>query len=268
MPTTERADCRLKWDIQGDGPPLVLAAGLGGTASWWHRNIPALARHFTVLSFDQRGTRSLVPVASVEQMTADVISILGDARFERVAFLGHSTGGAIGVATALDYPNRLSSLVVYASTTCGDPYRSRILGLRSDLLKSQGARAYAWYTALLLYPPYWINATAERLDEMEAAAASQLGNVEVQTSRIQAILNFDRRSHLNLNRLALPTMVLCCADDILTPAYFSREYAELLPQAELVLVSRGGHAYAQTEPDEFNRRVRDFLSESRWVRGR
>jgi aminoacrylate hydrolase len=111
MPTTERDDCRLKWDIQGDGPPLVLAAGLGGTASWWHRNIPALARHFTVLSFDQRGTgrSSHVPVASVEQMSADVISILDDAVFERVAFLGHSTGGAIGVATALDYPNRLSS---------------------------------------------------------------------------------------------------------------------------------------------------------------
>jgi aminoacrylate hydrolase len=125
------------------------------------------------------------------------------------------------------------------------------------LLKSLGARAYARYTTLLLYPSYWINANAERLDEMEAAAASQLGNVEVQTSRLQAILNFDRRSHLN--RLALPTMVLCCADDILTPAYFSREYAELIPQAELVLVSRGGHAYAQTEPDEFNRRVRDFF---------
>jgi aminoacrylate hydrolase len=42
-------------------------------------------------------------------MSADVISILDDAGFERVAFLGHSTGGAIGVATALDYPNRLSS---------------------------------------------------------------------------------------------------------------------------------------------------------------
>jgi pimeloyl-ACP methyl ester carboxylesterase len=40
--------------------------------------------------------------------------------------------------------------------------------------------------------------------------------------------------------------------------------AELIPQAELVLVPRGGHAYAQTEPDEFNRRVHDFFLSQAW----
>ena len=40
--------------------------------------------------------------------------------------------------------------------------------------------------------------------------------------------------------------------------------AELIPQAELVLVPGGGHAYAQTEPDEFNRRVHDFLLSHAW----
>jgi len=163
----------------------------------------------------------------------------------------------IGVATALDYPARLSSLVIYASTTCGDPYRHRILELRSDILQSLGPRAYARYTTLLLYPPYWINANAARLDEMEAAAARQLGDAEVQTSRLNAILAFDRRNEFK--RIALPTMVLCCADDILTPAYFSREYAELIPNAGLTVRPRGGHAYAQTEPEEFNQRVLDFF---------
>ena len=92
---------------------------------------------------------------------------------------------------------------------------------------------------------------------MEVAAARQLGDPEVQASRLNAILAFDRRSEVN--RIALPTMVLCCADDVLTPAYFSREYAELIPNAGLTIRPRGGHAYAQTEPEEFNRRVLDFL---------
>jgi aminoacrylate hydrolase len=193
-------------------------------------------------------------------MSADLIAVLDAAGLDRVAFLGHSTGGAIGVATALDYPARLSAMVIYASTTCGDAYRRRILNLRRDILERLGALAYARYTSLLLYPPYWINANQPRLDELEAAAAGQLGDAAVQGSRLDAILNFDRRA--DLHRLTLPTMVLCCEDDILTPAYFSREYARLIPQANLVLMPRGGHAYAQTEPDEFNEgMVRFFLDQ-------
>jgi aminoacrylate hydrolase len=114
----------------------VLAAGLSGKASWWHNNIPVLAEYFTVLVFDQRGTgrSSRVAVHSVEQMSADLIAILDAANLGRVAFLGHSTGGAIGVATALDYPDRLTRLAVYASTTCGDSYH---------LLTHLGAVSYA-----------------------------------------------------------------------------------------------------------------------------
>jgi aminoacrylate hydrolase len=259
MPTTERDGCRLHWETYGSGPPLVLAAGLGGAASWWHRNISALAEHFTVLAFDQRGTgrSSRVIVDSVEQMSADLIAILDAAGFDRVAFLGHSTGGAIGVATALDYPDRLTALAIYASTTCGDAYRRRIFDLRRDLLAHLGAPSYARFTSLLLYPPYWINANEERLGELEAAAASQLGDATVQSSRLNAILEFDRRKELG--NLTLPTMVLCCEDDILTPAYFSREYARLIPHARLLLVPRGGHAYAQTEPSEFNETMVKFF---------
>jgi aminoacrylate hydrolase len=259
MPETIRNGCRLHWETHGSGPPLVLAAGLGGTASFWHANIPALARHFTVLAFDQRGTgrSSRVEVGSVEEMSVDLIAMLDSAGIERAAYLGHSTGGAIGVATALDYPGRITSLVIYASTTCGDAYRQRVFDLRLDLLAHLGALTYAKYTTLLLYPPYWINANGERLRELELLTSKQLGDAKVQGSRLDAILKFDRRK--DLGRLSLPTLVLCCEDDILTPSYFSREYASLIPNAQLSLVPRGGHAYAQTEPEEFNESMLKFF---------
>jgi aminoacrylate hydrolase len=259
MPETVRNGCRLHWETHGSGPPLVLAAGLGGTASFWHANIPALATHFTVLAFDQRGTgrSSRVEVESVEEMSADLIAILDSAGIERAAYLGHSTGGAIGVATALDYPSRISSLVIYASTTCGDTYRQRIFDLRLDLLAHLGALSYAKYTTLLLYPPYWIKANDERLRDLELVTSTQLGDPSVQGSRLDAILKFDRRN--DLGKLSLPTLVLCCEDDILTPTYFSREYASLIPNAKLSLVPRGGHAYAQTEPGEFNEAMMKFF---------
>ncbi len=260
MPITTREGAELYWEREGAGPALVLGAGLGGAASWWAPNRAALAERFTVITFDQRGTgrSSKVPVVSIEQMAADLIAVLDAAGLEAAHYLGHSTGGAIGVATSLDHPGRLRSLLIYASTTHGDAYRRRIFALRARLLTGFGAEAYAQYTSLLLYPPYWINTNAERLAAMEKEAAAALGPAAVQASRLAAILEFDRRAEHSAIRI--PTLVLCADDDILTPRYFSEEYARLIPGAKSRREPRGGHALSRTEPATFNRIALDFFT--------
>lgn len=259
MPLATRDGDSLYWDKQGDGPALILGAGLGGVGGYWMPNMAALAAHFTVYRFDQRGTgRSCrTHVDSIEQMSADLVAVMDDAGLDQAMYLGHSTGGAIGVATALDYPGRLSAMMIYASTTHGDDYRRKVLGLRAQLFDGLGVEAYAQYSTLLLYPPYWINANPEEVAKIEAAAPHQLGNSEIQASRFEAILNFDRRSELS--RIAIPTMVVCCDDDILTPKYFSEEYARLIPDARTHWEARGGHALSRTEPDIFNATAIDFF---------
>lgn len=259
MPLATRNGCSLFWEKHGEGPALILGAGLGGVGGYWMPNVAALTGHFTVYRFDQRGTgRSCrTTVDSIEQMSADLIAVMDDAGLERAMYLGHSTGGAIGVATALDYPDRISKMMIYASTTHGDAYRRKILGLRSRLFGELGVEAYAHYSTLLLYPPYWINAHPEEVARIEAAAPCQLGNAEIQESRFDAILNFDRRSELP--RITIPTLVVCADDDILTPKYFSEECVRLIPSAQAHWVTRGGHALSCTEPDIFNTIAIDFF---------
>lgn len=259
MPLAKRQDCELYWDKQGEGPPLILAAGLGGVGAYWAPNVPALSKHFTVYRFDQRGTgkSSHVPVSSVEQMSSDLVAVMDEAGLSTAMYLGHSTGAAIGVATALDYPDRLSSLMIYASTTCGDDYRRKVLGLRTKIFDGLGIAAYAQYSTLLLYPPYWINSHPEEVAKIEADIAGQLADPEIQASRFDAILHFDRRDELS--RITIPTMVLCANDDILTPRYFSEEYARLIPGSRHLWLERGGHALSRTEPDEFGRIAIQFF---------
>lgn len=261
MPTVTRDVAEIYWEEDGKGAPLILAAGLGGAGTWWEPNRTALAERFRLYIFDQRGTgrSSKVPVVSIEQMAADVIAIMDAAGLPSAHYLGHSTGAAIGVAIALDYPERLRSLLVYASTTCGDPYRRRVLGLRSVLHKQLGPEAYAQYSSLLLYPPYWINSNDKRITAAEKQTASQLGPPEVQASRLDAILAFDRRAELS--RIGIPTFIVCTDDDILTPRYFSEEYARLIPNARAHWEKRGGHALSRTEPEIFNQLALDFFTE-------
>ena len=261
MPLVGRGGAELYWERHGSGPPLILAAGLGGVGSYWEPNVAALAERFTVYLFDQRGTgrSSRVPVASVEEMAADLVAVMDSAGIESAHLLGHSTGGAIGVSLGLADPGRLRSIMIYASTTCGDAYRRRLLGLRARIYEGIGRDAYAQYTSLLLYPPYWINANEDRLSAAERQAAQQLGPPEIQASRLDAILAFDPRPELPGFRI--PAMVLCADDDILTPRYFSEEYARLIPNCRAHYEPRGGHALSRTEPSLFNRIALDFFTE-------
>lgn len=261
MPIAKRQDCELFWDKQGKGPALILGAGLGGVGTYWQPNLSALAERFTIYRFDQRGTgqSSRMPVTSIEQMSADLVAVMDHAELATAMYLGHSTGGAIGVSTALDYPDRLSALMIYASTTCGDPYRRKILGLRTKIFEGLGIDSYAQYSTLLLYPPYWINSHTDEVAKIEAATASALNDPDIQATRFDAILNFDRRDELA--RIKIPTMVVCADDDILTPKYFSEEYARLIPGARHRWLERGGHALSRTEPETFNEIAINFFAE-------
>lgn len=263
MPYLHLSDCDLWWEETGEGPPLMLAAGLGGVGSYWNPNIPALAAKYRVIRHDQRGTgkSSRVPVASVEQMAADAAALMDHLGLRDASWLGHSTGGAIGVAVALDFPHRIGRLIINSSTSCGDVYRRKLFSIRRLLHSRVGPEAYAVFTSILLYPSWWINQNADLLDGEEARAASTLSAPEVQESRLDAILAFDRRNELN--RLQIPTFVICANDDILTPSYFSKELASLIPNAKLQLLETGGHACSRTMIDKFNGAVLDFLSEQR-----
>jgi pimeloyl-ACP methyl ester carboxylesterase len=65
--------------------PLVLASGPGRTSKWRKPHVERFAREFTVLVLDQRGTgrSSRLPVASIEQMSAALITVLDAVGLER-----------------------------------------------------------------------------------------------------------------------------------------------------------------------------------------
>ena len=191
-------------------------------------------------------------------MAADALAVMDHLGLECVSWVGHSTGGAIGTCLALDHPGRIGRLVINSSTTHGDAYRRKLFKVRRLLHARVGADAYAAFSSLLLYPPWWINQNADLLDGEEQRAAAALGDATVQESRLDAILAYDRRA--DFGAIDSPTLVICARDDILTPSYFSEELARLIPRARLEILETGGHACSRTMADRFNDTVLSFLA--------
>jgi len=251
-----------RYEIHGgkEDIPLVLIAGMGGAGSFWQPQLDALSRHRTVLVYDQRGTGGTerVTVKSIEQLADDLEALLDALNIPRADMLGHSTGGAIAQVVAARNPDRVGSLMLYASIHRADAYRRRIWGLRKLILEKLGPEVYAQTTTLFFYPPEHVARNDEALKAVEARSASkELAAADIMASRIDAILAFSFEDQLR--RIRARTLVCCAKDDMLTPAYFSCEIAALIPGAELTLWNSGGHAFSRSHPGEFNQLALSFL---------
>lgn len=261
MPKVSIGDAEIFYERAGSGPPLLVSPGLGGVGRVFAKQIPRWSRAFEVIAYDHRGcgqsTRSAIRY-SVDQMAADVIALLDALKLDRVNYLGHSTGGAIGQVLALDHPGRIDRLVLSATWNKSDAYFVKSFAARKLALKAGGPAAYVEASNLALFPPWFHN---ERADELAAIAAANLAAfppAAILESRIDAISAFDRAA--DTHKIRHPTLVICAEDDAVTPFYFSRELARRIPNALLRALGTGGHMCMLTMPEPYAALVLDFLA--------
>ena len=117
---------RLHYTDEGEGPPIVMVHGLGGQLRNFSYALSALvARHHRVILIDRpRSGYSTVP-AGVEPGVADQAALIARGieglGLERPLLVGHSLGGAVSLALALDHPGQVSGLALIAPLTQPQP---------------------------------------------------------------------------------------------------------------------------------------------------
>ena len=106
------------YELQGQGPAVVLVHGMGLNRALWQWLLPALTPHFQVLTYDLLGHgESADPVGQpdLRTFTAQTLELLDDCGLARCAVVGFSLGGMIARRFALDHPDRLSALAILHS---------------------------------------------------------------------------------------------------------------------------------------------------------
>ncbi len=251
--------CQLYVDVEGEGPPLVLIAGLGGSATFWNAHRSILRDHHRLILFDHRGTgRSERPEQrySIEGLAKDVIAVLDHFGVERAHVVGHSTGGAIGQALALDAAERVGKLVLSGTWDKAD-YRFRTLfDVRVKVLEQMGASAYQDLTNVLGFPAEWVNEHEKELDEATSVAVNNLEPISVTVARIRMLLDFDRAKELH--RIRAPTLVIGADDDAMVPVYYAERLRAAIPGATLRRFD-GGHFFPRVHAQAFCSEILKFL---------
>jgi aminoacrylate hydrolase len=262
MPSIVTNGIQTHYERYGNGPALILVSGLGGAGAYWAPQIEAFAKHFTVITYDQRGAgRSDHPDEpySIATLANDLHSLIQQLELHRPVLIGHSTGGAIGQVLAAREPGLLSGMVLYASWARSDAHFNWCFRMRRALLTGASLEEYVHGSALFLYPPEHVRDHAETLSPALLASVANFPARKIVLRRIDAIMAHDALALLPT--IEVPTLVMCAEDDILTPPYQSRRLVEAIPGARLQIVARGGHSFSETQPATFNRIALKFFAQ-------
>lgn len=117
----ERDGVRLFYEIYGEGEPtlLLLCPGVFAHSRCWKAQIPYLARHMRVVTFDNRGSgRSDRPrgVAAydVEELTADAVAVLDATATDRAVVVSADSSTRQGLWLVVSQPDRVVGTVFIA----------------------------------------------------------------------------------------------------------------------------------------------------------
>ena len=263
---TPLAGTRIAWYERGHGPPLAMLTGTGSTmAEWDPALLRLLARDHRLILFDYPGVGRSGPWHgdSFDSLAEATVALIKATGAPRADVLGWSMGGFVAQRLAIDYPGRVSHLVL-AGTNPGGGHA--VLGTpRAQAIDSEPHPSEA---AILreLYPAGRQAEGRRFLRRLERA--SQSGeipddfHVSPATVRRQVAAEDPwLRSNRNYRQLAgvgAPTLATAGARDPVVPPVNLRRIAARVPGARFARFP-GAHAFLFQSRNLFAQLVDRFL---------
>ena len=247
----------IYYEVHGDGPPLVLAHGMGGNHASWFNQVPFFSRWFKVVTFDHRGfgnSRDLEGGADRSRFPDDLKDLLDQLGIVKAVLVAQSMGGGTCATLAVRHPEKVSALVL-ADTLVGltipEELRSRMDSVRSA-------------TSAL---PQLDRVLSHSFREREPV----LAHLYTQLNSLNGHARESLRGSLpgisvdQLSASRIPVLFLVGSKDILFPPDLVKGIHQLIPNSEYHEIADSGHSVYFEKPREFNDAILNFLKAHRLI---
>lgn len=265
MPKAQSNGIELYYEIHGEGKPLILISGLGYSSWQWHKMVPLLAEHFQVITFDNRGVgQSGKPAGpyTASMLAQDTVGLLDVLGIEKAVIVGHSMGGFIAQAIALDFPQRVEKLIL-CSTNFGGPNHAPITPEAMKVLTDVTSDPLTRFKNGLEVStaPGWAEENPAMIEEWvkwRVANPIEPTHYQAQMAIGLGLLPEAAAFENKLPRFNIPTLILFGAHDKVVPPANASLLAEKIAGSTVIIFPDAGHFFPIETPEAASRAIIEF----------
>jgi pimeloyl-ACP methyl ester carboxylesterase len=240
-------DIRIYYETYGEGEPLLLLHGNGGSIENFFLQIPEFSKYFKVIAIDSRAQgRSTDSDKEITYslMASDMAALIDKLNLGSVNVVGWSDGGIIGIELAYAYPDKVKKLVTIGANYSNKNYEANSDHIRMDeqdtlVIRSRKIAQKYKNTLERLSP------NPEKIPEIKR----KLSNL------MEKYPNFTEKQ---LEKIKTPTLVIVGDHDIISLDHTVSLFASL-PHAELFVIPGATHIAPVEQPELLNSVIVHFL---------
>lgn len=241
----------IYYEDHGTGKPVVLLHGGLASSTMMKVFVPALSKHFRILTPDLRGhgkTNNPGSQFSYRLLAHDLAEFISHLELDQPFVCGWSDGGQIALELGMQYPTLAKGLLVGAAWfKFSESYQNflRFLGIEAagQVNYEQTEKAVPQLVAALRSrhepgPEYW----KELLQQISTMWWTSLDYTAA-----------------DFERITIPTLIVVGDRDPVVPVEEAVEMYRLIPKAELAIAPYTDHGLPRTNPDTFTALTLSFL---------
>ncbi len=252
---------KLHYVEQGAGQPVVLIHGFPLDHTIWQAQLEALSRDYRVIAPDLRGhgeSPASDGVYSMDLLARDVLALLDELGVERAIWVGHSMGGYVTLAALRLAPERILGVALVNTHPFADSDERRLARIQSaEVAMANGASDLAFSMMSTLFGPNYDrkSATAQAIYELMADTSPEGVN------GAQRGMAERPDSSATLRELRVPALLIAGEDDQIVTQEMAQQTAQLIPNAEFIVIPDAGHLVMVEQPEQTTAALRGFLSQ-------
>jgi pimeloyl-ACP methyl ester carboxylesterase len=269
----------IAYHVVGEGPPVLLANGLGGSWKAWSHQIDYFEDRYRFVSWDYRGLYRSGPPADrdalrIEDHARDALAVLDAEGIEQTAVFGWSMGVQVALELFRRAPHRIK-LLVLINGVAGRPWESAfnvprlgaVIPHALSLVRSVPGITQSVTERVVRWPETvtWakrVGLAGQTLDEeIFAQLASSFAELDMDLYVHTLELLGEHDAWDVLPEVDVPVLVIAGDRDLFTPRAAAERMVRQIRGAELLVVPGGTHYLAVEYPELVNLRIEKFFRE-------
>jgi pimeloyl-ACP methyl ester carboxylesterase len=261
----ETNGARIAYDVNGSGEPVVLIHAGIANRSQWDAQVDALKDAYRVIRYDTRGFGETETDAVEFSNRADIAALLDHLGERSAHVVGMSRSGSISLDFAIEFPDRVRSLVVAAGGVGG--FESPNGTPEETFAESERMwEAKDWERLADWEADFWVDGPGQPSGRADPAVRAKvhdwiLTNYRAEKEEGQPIV-LDPPANQRLGELRAPLLVMYGTFDEPGTSDAMRHLATTVPGARLEEFE-SAHMLNLEQPERFNRVLREFLGANR-----